>query len=745
MSRESSSTGVERQAEIQPGTYLLNGRGGKKLDQIDVFQYDLDVSGGVEHYWDREQFTSSAAHYLDQEHGAPVAEAGKMGVTSKTNLSRSVRVWKRNVTPINSRKVTLNASRQDDREKIKSFVQSCFKRAVPTDQYSFRFLNEIVRDEPAFTTGSGGFSAHPKHEVKIQVTAEGEVLVHVDSGLSIRSNSTLDKIYSEQDNPYGKRVAHDPERYNKQGQGTVRGWSDYRYTEHISEAGSSIAEMHKGDATEEWRRRLIEEDPRLLKVKYGNKTRRQAPHFLRLSPRIEQVQDQDQEFYSRFDSRSAMMPDERFRLSKEFLENMNRLPVLDIELESGPVNSPYELVEMRKVDRLVFGGGQHARDPGTGLRGNGVYKSPSQYRVGVLTPERWENEAEELIRLTVKGLNDLSAPAGVTGYDYELGDVSNYTPVVQNLHEETDAVLAVVPDKGAAETFGIDDPYKELKRTLLRKGIPTQMMQKSTVDEIVGLQATIGNDKFLNALSAVVAKVGGTPWQIDSLPGETDAFMGLDVTYDESSEQHSGASASVVLADGTTFAAESTTQQGGEKFSPHHVKQFVRDLVFDFATEQGYDIGRLCIMRDGKISEDIDAVREGLTGVEAEIDIVGVRKSGQPRIAEFDGTRFRIADKGVGFVDATRSQAIVHAFGKPEIRDNNPVGTPRTFRLTKDSGPTDMETLTRQAYWLSEIHYGSPVRSPRLPVPIEYADMAAEYVRKEFVSPGTVIKGPAYI
>ena len=73
------------------------------------------------------------------------------------------------------------------------------------------------------------------------------------------------------------------------------------------------------------------------------------------------------------------------------------------------------------------------------------------------------------------------------------------------------------------------------------------------------------------------------------------------------------------------------------------------------------------------------------------------------------------------------------------------MGTPRTFRLTKDSGPTDVETLARQAYWLSEIHFGSPVRSPRLPVPIEYADMAAEYVRKEYVSPGTVIEGPAYI
>ncbi len=746
MSQEPVSPEIDRQADIDPGSYLLHGYGTREVNKIQVTQYDLKVSGGMKNHWDRESYTSSVAYFLDQDHGTPVAPAGRMSVVSKTSLSRSVFAWGKEVTPINPTSVSLDASKDRDRAKIKSFVQSCFKRAIPSDLYTFQFLDKIVRDEPEFTTGPKGFAAHPKHAVKIQVTAAGKVLVHVESGFSIRSNSTLDELYSRNDNPYGKKVAHDPNRYLTEGQGRLRGWSDYHYTDYIPEAGSSIAEMHEGVADEEWRQKLIEEDPRLLNVKYGSKLRRQAPHFLRLSPRIEQVQDQDREFYKRFDARSAMMPDERYELSEEFLTNMKQLPVIEMDLEPGPTNAPYDSVQMREVDRLAFGGGQYARDPGNGLRDHGVYKSPGQYRVGILAPERWNEKANELAPLIVAGLNDLSASAGVTCYGYKLGDVSNYTPVVHDLHDETDAVLAIVPNKGSAENFpGVQDPYSELKRTLLRKGIPTQMMQKSTADEVLGQRAGIGNDKFLNTLSAVVAKAGGTPWQIDSLPGETDAFMGLDVTYDQSSEQHSGASASVVLADGTTFAAESTTQQDGEKFSAKHVEQFVRDLVFDFAAEQSREINRLCIMRDGKIAEDIDAVRAGLAELDADIDIVGIRKSGQPRVAEFDGTRFLIADKGVGFIDSDRSQAIVHAFGKPEIKDNNPVGTPRTFRLTKHSGPTDVKTLTRQSYWLSEIHYGSPIRSPRLPVPIEYADMAAGYVRDGYVSPGTVIKGPAYI
>jgi hypothetical protein len=43
------------------------------------------------------------------------------------------------------------------------------------------------------------------------------------------------------------------------------------------------------------------------------------------------------------------------------------------------------------------------------------------------------------------------------------------------------------------------------------------------------------------------------------------------------------------------------------------------------------------------------------------------------------------------------------------------------------------------------MHFGSPARSTREPVPIRYADDAAEFVREGFVAPGEVIHGPAYL
>jgi hypothetical protein len=742
MTKVPSTDSFSPQSDVDPGTYLLNAYSKGKLNEVSVTQYRLDVDGGVS--GDRSRFTAAAAYSLDQEHGTPVSTAGTMRVLSARSLSQAVYVWGQRVKAVEEKRITLDPKNPRERETLREFVQSCLRPAVSGQKYDYKFINEIVRREPEFT--SEKFASHPQYEVSIQITNEGRVLAHVESGYTLRSRMTLDELYSESDDPQGMKAAHDPERYSTEGQGWLRGWSDLHYNDLIEDAGASVAEMHDGVADEEWRQKLIQDNPRLLKIKYGDNVRNQAPHFLKLAPRIEQVKDEDYDFFQRFMARRSMMPSEKFEYTKEFIENLSWLPVLELEFEPGPTNDGYDEIDIRGTrDRLIFQNNVSANNPSTGLRQHGVYQAPGEYRVGVLLPEAWSEIHQKFPALITKGLAQLQAPAGVTKYEYKLGDISNYTPIAHQLHDETEVVVAVVPDEGASEQFGIEDPHYEVKRTLMRQGVPTQMATKSTVDELLKVGADIEHDKMLNILSAVVGKAGGTPWHIRDSPGKTDAFMGLDVSHDQSSGKHTGASASVVLSDGTTYAAESTVGQSGETFSADHVQQFVRDLVFDFAMEQDTDIDRLCIMRDGKVPEDINAIQEGLSELSAEIDIVGIRKSGQPRVAEYDGTRFRIAQKGVAFVSHEQGYAIVHGSGKPEIKDDNNVGTPQTYRLTQHSGPSDIETLARQAYWLSEVHIGSPVRSPRLPIPIGYADKAAGYVSDEIVSPGTVIKGPAYI
>ncbi|QKY21703.1 stem cell self-renewal protein Piwi [Halolamina sp. CBA1230] len=734
-------------ALTDPGVYLFHVEGRPRLQEVSVNRYRLSVEGGLDRQQDRHAFTQSAAYWLDQEHGTPVGGSGEMHVISMTELSRTVTAKDHEVTPEKVGERTLSPSDPGERAQIKGLIQSSLRRAIPDSRYSFQFLDEVVRRDIEFGGGESDFGARRKHSLKIHITADGVVLLQVRVGYSLATMSSLDEMVTAGKELPSWRVEHNSEVYSNSGTGQLAGWSDLHYNDWSDSLGEVISEYQEGVMKEEVRKELIEQNPRLVEVDYGGFTGDQAPRALTLSPRTEQVKEQDWDFHDQFTTRRAMEPDERFELVADFVDDLATLPGLDIDFESSPSNYGFEYVNMREgQSRLIYGDGNHASKPSTGLKRHGVYSPPGEYRVGVLYPSDFEEIHQDLIGLIAKTLAQWEAPAGTSGYSYELGSLSEYGDIYQQLRDDTDVVVALVPDKGAADDFpGVEDPYDELKRTLMRKNIPTQMLQKSTAQRVINMSRKGASDELVNTLSAVVAKAGGTPWQIDELPGETQAFMGLDVTRDQETGQHSGASASIVMRDGSTFAAESTTQQAGEKFVSDQVAKFVRDLVFDFADERDEPLERLTVFRDGKVHEDIEAVREGLDALDAEIDIVGVRKRGQSRVAEFDGREFRIADKGIGFVDSDRDQAIVHAFGKPEIDDDNHVGTPRTFRLVKDSGPTDIETLARQSFWLSEVHYGSPARSTRLPVPIKYADAAAKYVSDGYIDPGRVIRGPAYL
>jgi hypothetical protein len=728
----------------------MHGYGTGRIKQIDVQKYRLEVEGGLDDWIDRDEFTGSAAFYLDQHHGTPVTSAGPLQVVSIGQLPRSVKTWGRLVTPkkVSEDTEVLHVGNPTERRRIKELVQSSLQRAIPENRYTVNRLDTIIHDEIAFGGQDSDFAAHRKHLAKVQVASDGSVLLHVDSGYHLRSTQTLDELYAE-GNPEveGLKVAHDTTRYGNTGTATVEGWSDYNYTDHITEVGSSIAECHEGDVTDELREQYIDQNPRLLTVKYGSKERYQLPHFLALSPRTEQVEDQDRNFHNEFTTQRAMEPEQRYQHAKLFIDDLAPLPVFDIEIEPGPTNHAYEFISIRDGSlRLTFRDGKRARSPKAGLRDYGVYRSPGEYRIGFLYPPNYEDLKDEFVPALLQGLVELKAPGRTSAYEYELGDIANYTGVYQQMDKETDVAVALVPNKGATRSFeGVEDPFHELKRTLQRQHIPTQMLEKSTAEDILAGGGSTANNSFLNILSGVISKAGGTPWQISNMPGETDVFLALDVTRDPKTNQHAGASASVVMKDGTVFAAESTTLQSGEKFDSKHVGQFLRDLHGDIKNEFGVHAGRIGVFRDGKLVENIPEIRDRLKGLNAEFDFTSVRKNDQPRVARFDGSEFKIADKGVAFVDDARDRSILHSFGKPEIQDNNSVGTPRTLGIRKHSGPTDIETLTRQAYWLSEVHYGSPARSTRLPVPIKYADMAAEFVRKGFASPGELITGPAYI
>jgi hypothetical protein len=730
--------------------YLMHWRGDACLSEQTVSVYTLKIDEGLTPDDDVMRFTQVAAKHLEKEHGSPVAATGTREVVAARELHRSVSVWGKKVVPDSSGITTLRADDDDDRERLREFVRAALRLAISDEQYEFEDLSEIVRTEPTFTSDNGEYALHPRYDLTVDITAQGVPLLHVESGHTIRTTQTLANVCDPGEDINVTKVEHDTSVYDKDNRGRAVEWSDYRYCDFVEEMDGSIYEYHEGILDEDRRQELGEQNPLLVEVDYGGFTGKQLPQVLRLSTREEEVQRTASDFYSRYRDHKGVLPQRRFDYARNFIDDLTTLPVVEIGFDpsNGPCNDGFDYVDIRgNENRLQFGDDTARRVPTSGLQDGGVYHPPDEFRIAVLVPERFDSLAHDFIRIIVNGLSDLGASAGPTLIYYEFGKTQQYTDVATDVDDEFDVAVTVTPDQDQIENFWIDDPFDEFKRVLTQRGIPTQNVQKSTVEMLIGTDAGVGNERLLNILSGTVAKAGGTPWRIDDMPGDTDAFLGLDVTRDPKSGQHAGASASVVLADGTVHAAQSTMFQEGETFETDDVSQSVRDLVYSVGRDHDNSINHVTLLRDGKVVEDVGAIREQTSSMGLELDVVGVRKSGQPRIARHnpDTGEFQIPDKGVAFVDTVRERSTLLPWGMPETTQDNSVGTPRTLGIRKHSGPTDIETLTRQVYWLTEIHVGSPAGSGRSPVPIDYADQAAEFVRNGYVSQGEIIDGPAYL
>ncbi|MEZ3145540.1 Piwi domain-containing protein [Halobaculum sp. MBLA0143] len=745
-------TGLGEEDALSGGVHILNWAGDRSLDGLRVVVHELSTSEGLGHDDDVERFTEMAAWYLGREHATPVATRGDLTVVAPTELSRSVTVWGQSVSPRSREAVTLDASSPRGRGQLKALVQTGLRLAISAEEYEVPTLDRVVSHTPALRSEDEKFALYPKFDLTVDVPASGTPLLHVEAGHTVRTTQVLADTHSPGDDVSGITVEHDTTVYDDKSRGTVQGWSDYRYTDHVPGLDQSVASYHEGLLNEQMRQELIGQNPRLVRVKYGPGFEgHQAPQILRRSVREEDVQEANPEFYRQYQAKKSLLPDDRVSYARSFISDLSRIPVLDFDFSvgNGPDSTGYDCVPIREGGRrLAFGDQSLHSVPTEGLREHGVFSDPGDYSLGVLAPSRVADLGEEITQLLLKGLQEVGAPTRTRFIEYELGATSDYTEQAAQIRGEIDCALVLVPDEDQVASFDMfDDPFDELKQTLMRGGVASQMLQKSTADDLSQSNADLSNEKFANILSALVAKAGGTPWQIADLPGETDAFLGLDVTYDSDTGQHTGASASVVLADGTTYAAESTTTQGGEEFSVDDVRQFIRELVFDHGTVMGESIEHVTLLRDGRMTEDVETIRTAAQEMNLEADVVAVRKSGQPRIVEYDASRRRLdlADKGVAFVDRDRDRSVLLSWGPPEVQLSSARGTPRTLGIRHHSGPSDIETLTRQVYWLSEVHVGSPARSGRNPVPIEYADKAAEYVRDGFVSSGQVIHGPAYL
>jgi hypothetical protein len=730
------------QQSLAPGNYLLHFPLGD-LSQLDVHEYALDIPGGLDPSDDDLDsgvlgFTARAAARFRYQSDAPVTTNGPLRVYAVEKLHDELSISGYTVRPVHQGVTTLEAQSFDDQEPLRELVKQDVKAAL-RGKYVINAINSIVEFAPQLKATSGDFTAAREYKCRVRVDPDGTVLCGVNVGFRLASTFSATEYVHRGYDIEGVSVEHDTDVYDNPGTGTVTELAETGYTERVPEMGSSIAAYHAQNeyVEEEMIESVAAGEPVMAHIDYGSFSGLQALDYCRVVPTLEQLKLVDPDFHERFQRSARLTPDERYSIGTSFVKSLGATPALELEPATQPSNACYdELTVNTRKNNLRFGGDQTASYGARGLDNHGVHQPPESFDLLTVYPERCENESREFVRRLLSKLNDYEANATRLDQEaYSLGSEFAYTQVAEQA-TEYDGVVAVVPDQDWLETTpDIDDPYPEFKRQWGQEKLPSQMIQVSNLDE----ESYLGN-----IASGLVAKCGGIPWRIHEVPGQTDVFIGLDVTYDPATGQHLGASANVVLADGTILASQSVSLQSGETFEIDDIVDIIKNLLSVYLREEGDTPRHVIIHRDGQYYLDVDDLAERLDQAAELIpkfDLVEVRKSGNPRIANYTGDTFEVANKGTGFVAQHAEHAYLATTGAPE----RVPGTPRPIRLVKRHGSTDLETLTKQAYWLSEAHVGSISRSTRLPITTYYADRCAEHARKGYLLSGELIRGVPYV
>ncbi|WP_123535917.1 Piwi domain-containing protein [Halosimplex salinum] len=748
-SRPTADGGGEllHQQPLSDGNYLLQFELGS-LPELPVHEYELRAtgSGGIDpddFTNGIEGFTAKAANYYQSRTGSPVttADASRRRIYATEKLHGTISIHGYTVKPVHQGETTLEARSYTDDGPLQEFVKQDVKRAV-AGRFEVSGIDSIIEPTPQRTANSGLFEAYRKYKCRIRVDADGTVICGVNVAYHLESTFSAAEWVQRGHDIAEVTVEHDTDLYDSARTATVKEIIDMDYDDVLDGPGVPMSEYHEKHVDQDVIDSMRAGDPIIADLQYGSDEDSIFPQLLaycKVIPTFDQLGRVDDAFLNVIHNESRMKPEERFNVVTSFVDLLGPTPYFGFDPVPQPTNAGYREHQIRNRPNLRFGGGQTGFYGAGGLerKGYDVYKPPEPFDIIALYPEEEKDPAHRYVLTLLNKLADYGAsPTAFDEETYELGSEFHYSQHAQKA-SDYDAALIVVPDADEAAAADYDDPYPEFKRRLGQLGVPSQMI---SVDNL-------GNGNYRgNICSSLIGKAGGVPWRIDDVPGDVDAFVGLDVTYDHATKQHLGAAANVIMADGTILASEAVTKQAGETFDEDDVANVIKHVLEIFAEEEGRPPRHVVIHRDGKFYLDVESLINRLDKARDLIqrfDLIEIRKSGNPRIAEYDESksRFDIADKGVAFHVHNGDHSYLTTTGGKE---GSP-GTPRPLQIVKRHGSTDLDTLAEQTYWLSESHVGSLSRSTRLPITTYYADKCADFAMKGYLTKGSVIRGVPYI
>ena len=619
-----------------------------------------------------------------------------------------------------------------DKAVTKGLIDASLRRILDGD-YEVQGIDTVLSKHPVIQKQD--FRLHERWNLSLSVTDAGVVYLSVDFRHKTISEYTLDKF------DLGKlyRGLRVNVTYKESGKGAfVDELMDKTVNENIDDMGNqSVVEYHEG--AERIPDRVLKEiaraDRRVVKVtKQGSHNTEYYPQqLLALQGHPQNVKAFAPQFNEATRGKTRLSAQRCLNRATTFVENLP--PVIPLggatlSFDATPVNGDdtWELSRLFETDAhiLQFAEEQTGDHPRR-VKHNEVYEAPEEFSICLVHPsagphaERWENLERQL--------EDIGAgPEAVDRVQYDPFKSADeiYTDLLVDVPDdhEYSAACVILPkaDFSMGESSA-SDIYHETKKALRQKRVDSQMAHIDTL-------AT--NYALPNVALGLVAAAGGIPFTTeDAMPGETDLFIGIDVSHryprDTDERVHIAASTTSIYGDGTILGYTSAKPQTGEKVPPKELKNLTRQSVAGYKQEHGEYPDHIVIHRDGFMREDLDPVEEMLESMDIDYDVVEVRKQSPARVLNLADGVAKVPDKGIAALNQEEGRAILATFGDPESQaTSSNTGLPQPIQVERKAGDTDIETLTAQVYLLSQSHVGAVNSTARLPITTYYADRASE-------------------
>ncbi|MFB2920741.1 Piwi domain-containing protein [Aerosakkonema funiforme] len=373
--------------------------------------------------------------------------------------------------------------------------------------------------------------------------------------------------------------------------------------------------------------------------------------------------------------------------------------------------------------------------PTAGVGNYHLLEKPAEIKAAILYPQPWESQALSYTEALKKEMDRFGINLKRFSQPYDPHNQIQIREICQNLKKECEFVIAYVPKPGEEYFTREVNPYKLIKRQLVLRKLPSQMITKSTLNRR-------WNDFIVrNIILGINAKLGYLSWRLNEMPGTAQAFIGLDIGRKDNVAV--GASAFFIDASGQMIGwSNAQFQAFRETFDREKLKNLLMDLVSLYRHQFHLPLQHLVIHRDGKVQdEEFQAISELKTQLADEglkyLDVVEVIKSGTCRAVlwnpESVENPYTNPQKGWGW-EHCRHEAVILTTGDREAKVS-PNSSPRPLRIRRRLGETDLLTLAEQVYWLSEMQVGT-TQTIRLPITTYYADRAAEFALEGLIPVG---------